>query len=136
MFVKLLFQNLYGHAQMFKLPQSNLHWMNEDDVENFDLENTDLDGDDGYILECDLEYPKSLHLSHHNLPLAPDYIEITEDNLSDYSLRALKECDNKTSYKDSKLISHFHDRIKYPVHGKNLKLYLQLGMKLKKFTEY
>jgi len=115
-----------------KLPLSDFRWLNDSELESFDIQSIDLDGDDGFILECDLEYPESLHVPHHNLPLAPDYLEIDQDNLSDYAIRALKECDNKSTYKDSKLISHFHDRIKYGVHAKNLKLYLNLGMKLKK----
>lgn len=117
---------------MQKLPQSGLRWLTESELSDFQINSTDLDGDDGYIIECDLHYPKRLHGAHHNLPLAPDYIEINQTNLSEYALGALKDCDNKITYKDFKLVTHFHDRIKYVVHGKNLKLYLGLGMKLKK----
>ena len=43
-----------------------------------------LAGDDdfGYILEVDLEYPKALHASHNDYPLAPESLEITNVLLS------------------------------------------------------
>jgi len=40
--------------------------------------------------------------------------------------------ENNNNYKDVKLVSTFLDRKEYVVHFKNLKLYLKLGMKLKK----
>jgi len=126
------FQNLYGHAQMMKLPISDFEWMTPDEIENFDISKAYLDGDIGYIVECDLHYPKKLHNKHSNLPLAPEVIEIGFENLSPYAKNALLESDNKKKYKDVKLTSTFHDRIDYVVHGKNLKLYLDLGLQLVK----
>ena len=35
------------------------------------------DGNIGYILKVDLEYPKASHASHNNYPLAPDFLEIS-----------------------------------------------------------
>jgi len=40
--------------------------------------------------------------------------------------------ENNKKYKDVKLVATFHPRVEYVTHFKNLKLYLQLGMKLKK----
>ena len=115
---------------MMKLPLSGFQWMTEDEISNFDILSIDLDGSTGYFVECDLHYPKKLHNKHANLPLAPEVMEISFDNLSPYAKNALLQSDGKKRYKDIKLTSTFHDRENYVVHGKNLKLYLELGMKL------
>ena len=116
---------------MMKLPISDFEWMSEDEIKDFDILTKELDGDTGYILECDLHYPKKLHKKHANLPLAPEVVQIGYDNLSPYAKNALLESDGQKRYKDVKLTATFHDRENYVVHGKNLKLYLELGMKLK-----
>ena len=117
---------------MSKLPMGELTWMSKQEVRNFDINKVDLDGDTGYILECDLYYPSHLHEMHHNLPLAPEVLEINETNLSEYAKQALLDSDKQKRYKDIKLMGTFHPRKFYVVHGKNLKLYLDLGMRLKK----
>ena len=117
---------------MMKLPISDFEWMTEEEIANFDINKQHLDGDTGYIIECDLHYPKKLHKTHANLPLAPEVLEIGFENLSPYAKKALLESDNQKKYKDVKLTATFHDRIDYVVHGKNLKLYLDLGMQLLK----
>lgn len=127
-----MFQNLYGYAQMCKLPSGKYKWLSDDEVKKFDIQNTDLDGKYGYFVECDLKYPKKLHDSHNNLPLAPEVLEINFDSLSPYAKKSLLESDGHEKYKDVKLMATFNDRVNYVVHGKNLKLYLDLGMKLKK----
>lgn len=84
------------------------------------------------MVECDLKYPKKLHDLHQNLPLAPEVLEINFDSLSPYAKKALLESDGKQKYKDVKLMATFQERKNYITHSKNLKLYLDLGMKLKK----
>ena len=130
----VFFQNLYGNAMMQKLPLSDFEWMSKNEIENFDLGKVDLEGNEGYIIECDLNYPKKLHNKHSNLPLAPEIIEVCEENLSPYAKKALFLTDNKKKYKDVKLISSFHDRKNYVVHAKNLKLYVDLGLKIDKIS--
>jgi hypothetical protein len=117
---------------MSKLPQSDFTWMSNEEIEKFDIENVNLDGEEGYIIECNLKYPKKLHKSHSNLPLAPEIIQVNFENLSPYAKKALLATDSKRKYKDVKLISSFHDRENYVVHGKNLKLYKELGLEITK----
>lgn len=117
---------------MMKLPLKDFEWMSEEEIANFDINTINLDGEFGYIIECDLHYPKKLHSKHANLPLAPEVLQINFENLSPYAKKALIESDGRTNYSDVKLTATFHDRIDYVLHCKNLKLYLDLGMKLKK----
>ena len=119
---------------MGKLPQSDFTWMSEEEIKNFDIDCVDLDGEEGYILERDLKYPKKLHKKHDNLPLAPEIIQVGFENLSPYAKKALLKTDNKTKYKDTKLISCFHNRENYVVHCKNLKLYKDLGLEITKIS--
>lgn len=117
---------------MEKLPLNNLKWLTSDEIENFDVSKIDCEGNVGYILEVDLDYPSSLHNKHSNFPLAPENTEINFENLSPYSKKALLECNGVKKYKDTKLCTTFNSRKKYIVHIKNLQLYLKLGMKLTK----
>jgi len=123
--------NLYGEAQVSMLPYSGFRWMSPEEISRFDP-TLNYDKEDGFILEVDLVYPKELHISHSNLPLAPEVLEIQFDNLSPYAKKALEKSEGKRSYKDVKLMSTFHDRTNYVLHCTNLALYLQLGMKLVK----
>lgn len=124
--------NLYGLAQMANLPYSNFRWLTNSECENFSLDNLNVEGEFGYMVECDLHYPKHLHKKHSNLPLAPEVLQIEYDNLSPYAKNAVLLTDGKQRYQDVKLMSTFHDRKNYVTHIKNLQLYLSLGMKLKK----
>lgn len=125
--------NLYGEAQMQKLPYSEFTWLTREEIRCFDVK-MNCDGDYGYIIECDLAYPKKLHSTHANLPLAPEILEVTYDNLSPYARNALLISENIKKYKDTKLMSTFHDRENYVTHIRNLQLYLSLGMKLLKIS--
>lgn len=117
---------------MLKLPMKDFKWMTDEEVQNFDIDTVNLDGNTGYIIECDLHYPRSLHKKHANLPLAPEVLQITFENLSPYAKTSLIQSDGSKTYKDVKLTSTFYDRTDYVLHCKNLKLYLNLGMKLTK----
>ena len=68
------------------------------------------DDKDGYILEVGLHYPTSLHNQHDAYPLAPESLVI-----------------DRSMYSPTQ-----HDKIKYAVHYRNLKLYLQLGLVVNK----
>ena len=66
----------------------------------------------GCILEVDLEYPVELHDFHNDFPLAPERL---------------------TLGKVEKLTQNLRDKEKMVLHGKNLALFLSLGMKLASF---
>ena len=95
--------NLYGWAMMKPLPVGDFKWMRERELKNWE--------DTPCILEVDLEYPRGLHDLHNDYPLAPERLKI--NNVE-------------------KLIPNLWDKNKYIVHHENLKLYLGLGLKVKK----
>ena len=118
---------------MQKLPKSDFRWLCKDEVDTFDIHTLDLEGNLGFIIECDLKYPPHIHNNLHNcLTLAPECLEISDLNLSPYAKKALVDSGCKEKYKDAKLVATFYDRKNYVIHSKNLKLYLDLGMELTK----
>ena len=63
----------------------------------------------GYIFEVDLEYPSTLWESHNDYPLAPENIKVNGVE---------------------KLVCHFKPRKNYVVHYRNIRQYLEMGMKI------
>jgi len=117
---------------MSKLPYRNFSWMAEEEFDDFDWSKINTENENGYILEVDLTYPAKLHKKHNDFPLAPENIKVEYDHLSPLMKEVLVELEQKTKYSDKKLVGTFHDRVRYVTHFKNLKLYLNLGMKLTK----
>ena len=95
--------NLYGWAMNNPLPVSNFEWIEEDKLKYWESAPC--------ILEVDLEYPIELHDLHNEYPLAPEKINVS---------------------KIDKLIPNLNDKTNYVIHHETLKLYLSLGLKLKK----
>ena len=123
--------NLYGQAMVQYLPISDFKWLNEREMQTFDVMTVDDEAEIGYILEVDLEYPAKLHDLHSDYPLAPEKIEITPEMIAPYQ-QHLKEDLSYKPAKVEKLVPILWDKDKYPIHYCNLKLYLTLGLKLKK----
>ena len=94
--------NLYGAAMSMKLPTHGFKWMNDKELTTWKKYPC--------IVEVDLEYPKELHDLHNDYPLAPKRIM----------------CKNKVE----KLIPNLRNKEKYVLHHKNLKQYLDLGLRL------
>ena len=97
--------NLYGHAMSFPLPCGGFEWNN-----SFDL-NTPDDSSEDYVLEVDLEYPENLYNLHKDLPLAPEHAV-------------------PPGSKFPKLLTTLWSKKNYVIHYRNLKLYVNLGMKI------
>jgi hypothetical protein len=87
--------------------------------------------------ECDLICPKELHDRHSDYPLAPERMCVTADMISEYSedvyrrVYNLKDTQHVKDEKVNKLILNLHDKKEYVLHIRNLKFYLEQGMKLK-----
>ena len=83
--------------------------------------------DKGYFFEVDLEYPQELHDLHDAYPLAPEHVEIKEDMLSLYQKKLAQDSGIKIG--GTKLCLTLQDKKGYICHYRNLKLYLELGLK-------
>ena len=71
----------------------------------------------GYLVQCDLTYPTSLHDYHNDFPLAPFRGSVTDDMLSPLQLQYKQErLRYKSSYKaEDKLLLTLQNRYNYPV---------------------
>ena len=83
------------------------------------------------ILEVDLEYPTELHDLHNDYPLGPEKVKVTDEMLSNYCKKIQKKFNISTGLVH-KLIPTLANKQKYVLHYRNLQLYLDLGLKLKK----
>ena len=107
--------NLYGWAMSQNLPTDGFKWMRnitkEKVMEILDKESHSMIniGKKGYIFEVDLEYPPHLWETHNEYPLAPEKMNVNGVE---------------------KLICHFKPRKNYVVHYRNLRQYLEMGMRL------
>ena len=89
----------------------------------------------GYVLEVDSEYLQELHDIHNDYPLAPEKIKIPKEWLSDYCLK-IANVHNITTGTNKKLVTNLMNKNNYLIHYKKLQQCLELGMTLKKYTEY
>ena len=105
---------IYGWEKSQKLPVDGFKWIEKDDLLKFDenfIKNYNENSDIGYILEVDVEYPKSLHTLHSDLPFLPERMKIN---------------------KCRKLANTVQDKENYVVHIRTLKQALNNGLGLKK----
>ena len=123
--------NLYGWTMSQYLPMGNFKWMGDKENEKINLGKYKEDGKKGLILEVDLEYPQELHDLHNDYPVCPEKVRVSNDMLSGYC-KEIAEKYNKSIGLVSKLIPTLRDKEEYVLHYRNLQLYLDLGLKIKK----
>ena len=101
-------------AMSQKLPVIGFKWI--DDLSGFTkgfIRNYDKNSDIGYLLEVDIEYPKTLWGLHKDLPFLPERTKLSSTE---------------------KLIGSIEDKEKYVIHISTLKQALDHGLILKKGT--
>ena len=123
--------NLYGWAMSQYLPTGNFKWMTDKEISKIDLGKYKKDGKKGLILEVDLEYPQELHDIHNDYPVTPEKVKVSKNMLSDYC-KKIAEKYNISIGLVSKLIPTLRDKKEYVLHYRNLQLYPDLGLKIKK----
>ena len=123
--------NLYLWAMSQYLPTGNFKWMTDKEISKIDLGKYKKDGKKGLIVEVDLEYPQELHDMHNDYPVCPEKVKVSKNMLSAYCKKIAEKC-NISIGLVSKLIPTLRDKKEYILHYRNLQLYLDLGLKIKK----
>ena len=97
-----------------KLPVNDFKWMTKEKLSRFNedfIKNYDENGNIGYFLEVDIDYPKELFNFHKDLPFLPE---------------------SKKVKNVEKLTCDIEDNKKYVIHIRTLKQALNNGLRLKK----
>ena len=123
--------NLYGWAMSQHLPTGKFKWMTDKEISKIDLGKYKADGKKGLILEVDLEYPQELHDIHNDYPVTHEKVKVSNNMLSAY-YKMIAEKYNISIGLVSKLIPTLRDKKEYVLHYRNLQLYLDLSLKIKK----
>ena len=123
--------NLSGWAMSQYLPTGNFKWLNKQQIKNINWKTVPKDNKTRYLLEVDLDYPNELHDLHNDYPCAAEQIKVTPNMLSDYCQRIADKFGIKSG-EVKKLIPTLANKSKYVLHYRNLQLYRELGLKLKK----
>jgi hypothetical protein len=129
--------NLYSVSQLSPLPVGAYRWVPPEEHASFDWaqlgRSTQSEGE-GYVVECDLEYPSSMHSLHNSLPLAPQHKALFYSDLCEYTRECLRifrsSLKAAKKYSSVKLCSTLEKKEKYVCHYRNLATYLRHGMKL------
>ena len=85
----------------------------------------------GYFLKVDLDYPDEFYDLHNDYFLVSEKIHVRKEMLSSYQLHIVW-CNNFSLGKSKKLILNQDNKTKYKFHNQNFKIYLTLGLQLKK----
>lgn len=101
--------NLYGWAMSRSLPLGDFKWLDPKDLG--DILTLPEDGNKGYILEFDFEYPDYLHDLHYDFPLFP-MSEVPPNG------------------KHKKLMTTLESKRKYVAHYLNVQQSIKLGIKI------
>ena len=123
--------NLYGWEMSQYLPTANFKLMSDREIKQIDLGKYKADGKKGLILEVDLEYPQELHDLHNDYPVCPEKVKVSNNMLSGYCKKIAEKYKISVGLV-SKLIPTLRDKKEYVLHYRNLQLYLDLGLKIKK----
>ena len=126
--------NLYGWGLSMRLPQKNFKWETAEDLGNMYWEIIDVEGDVGYVLEVDLEYPERTHNATLDLPLAPEKLTVQEKWFTPHMsqlYRTMYPRKSKFRGTEKLMLTQFNKK-NYVVHFKILKLYLKLGLHITK----
>ena len=123
--------NLYGWAMSQYLPTGNFKWMSDREIKQIDLRKYKANGKKGLILEVDPEHPQELHDMHNDYPVCPEKVKVSNDMLSGYCKKIAEKYKISIGLV-SKLIPMLKDKKEYVLHYRNLQLYLDLSLKIKK----
>ena len=131
--------NLYGQALSMPLPQKEFRWMEQAELDHFDVLSYNVDGPEGCVLEVDMDYPPEVQDRTCDLPLAPERMTTHTSMLTPHMqaqwrhLQELRGHKLENAYRGTQklMLTHF-SKEKYVVHIRVLQLYVQLGLHITK----
>ena len=112
------------------LPTGNFRWMTDKEINKIDQGKYKADGKKGLISEVDLECPKNCTTYIMFIP-SLQRREVSNGMLSEYCKKIAKKYRISIG-QVNKLISTLRDKKEYVLHYRNLQLYLDLRLKIKK----
>ena len=118
--------NIYGYAMIQNLPCSGFTFLNQKEINDFDLDSVSENSPIGYILEVDLEHCKELYNSYSDYPLCPEKIEISSDMLSD-NCKDIADWYGIKIGSVKKIILYLGDKVKYVARYKKFWVLLVIG---------
>lgn len=124
--------NLYGYALKQCLPHKNFRWLTSDEIGAFDVRNVADDAKTGYILECDFEFPETVHDSLKDFVPLVEKMQVTPADWSPYMKDIFAQKCKPPKAEAEKLTSHLGPRQHYVIHYTKLKICLNLGVVLKR----
>ena len=132
--------NVYGWAMSEKLPVDEFKWV--DDLSMFTedfIKNYEEEGDVGYLLVVDIEYPKTLGMLHSDLPFLPEKMKINKCpklvcNVTDKENYSIHIVCIKTSINHGLKLTRVHSIISFRKEAW-LKPYIDLNTELRKNTK-
>jgi hypothetical protein len=126
--------SLYSTIMCEPLPTNEFTWLSSKEINTFNIMECDDYSNIGYVLEVDIEYSKELHDLHNDYPVCAEHFKVLGNMLSPIQKQFLETFKNENieKYKSYKLVPNLYDKTCYIIHYRNLKLVLQLGLKLKK----
>ena len=83
----------------------------------------------GYILDCDLAYVPDLHDAHNDYPLAAERLDIHVELLSETQVAISRHYPRTRAAKNFKLVPNLMSMKNYVVYYRNVKFYLDHGMR-------
>ena len=126
---------LYSYVmQECPLPIHDFRWLSRDEIQALNPRDISKDANVGYILEVTLDYPDELHdiQAHKDFPLACQKLALCNDLLSPLTQSMREAFQMKVNGNTEKLIPNFFEKMHCVLHYRNLELYLELGLRLKK----
>ena len=124
-FIHLDAKNLYGWAMSQYLPYGGFKWLNQNEIDKFDVSSIEENSSNAYLLKADLEYPNELYDFHNDYLLAPEKLKTTNGMLSTYCGDIAKKYRIKVDGVN-KLVPNLDNKYinsKYIVHYRNLQFY-------------
>lgn len=123
--------NLYGKGLSMPLPMCEFTEIQNPELSEIDFLSIDPNDNEGYIINADFYYPKSIRKKTNPFPLMPEHYSVKWNDLSSFQHENLK---GKKFNIQKKLTATFRTRKNYSTSLQNFQFYIKNGMKVKKLN--